>query len=207
MKERPIIFNLKMVSAVLDGRKTQTRRPIKADAPIQVTESGRPLFYDKYGRRTKPRCPFGQVGDRLWVREAFAVVPRTAYAQSDGVQQLMRPDDDHDAAVFRAGWERSAPKWKPSIHMPRWASRVLLEITGIRVQQVQSISEADAIAEGVEKIGNRYKGYMPLNTGKEYSPATAKTSFSQLWETIYGESWSRNDWVWVVEFKRIEPEQ
>lgn len=90
------------------------------------------------------RSDFGEVGDHLWVRENFTVVPSSAYRMSEGVQQTANPNDPDMAAIYAAGWDRSIPKWKPSIHMPRWASRSTLEITDIRVERLQDISEADA---------------------------------------------------------------
>ena len=219
MKERPILFNAPMVRAILDGSKTQTRRVVKPQ-PDWVNEnagcgiatgggimpSPRSDWLHWRGSRLlrpEPRCPYGLPGDRLWVRENFAIVPRTAYARSDGVQQTLRPDDDHDAAIYRAGWDRSNGgfRWRPSIHMPRWASRILLEITDVRVERLQDISEADAQAEGVKVDGNGHAVRDDVvNVGG------ARTAFAELWESINGpDSWSANPWVWVIEFRRIEP--
>ncbi len=219
MKERPILFSSSMVRAILDGSKTQTRRVVKPQ-PDWVNEnagcgiatggwimpSPRADWLHWRGSRLlrpEPRCPYGLPGDRLWVRENFAIVPRTAYARSDGVQQTLRPDDDHDAAIYRAGWDRSNGgfRWRPSIHMPRWASRILLEITDVRVERLQDISEADAQAEGVKVDGNGHAVRDDVvNVGG------ARTAFAELWESINGpDSWSANPWVWVIEFRRIEP--
>ena len=212
MKERPILFSSSMVRAILDGSKTQTRRVVKPQ-PEWVNEnagcgiatgggimpSPRADWLHWRGSRLlrpEPRCPYGLPGDRLWVRETFAIVPRTAYARSDGVQQTLRPDDDHDAAIYRAGWDRSNGgfRWRPSIHMPRWASRILLEIADVRVERLQDISEADAKAEGAHN--HKYNG-LDLAYARAYS---------DLWESINGpDSWAANPWVWVVEFRRIEP--
>jgi hypothetical protein len=137
------------------------------------------------------RCPHGQPGDRLWVRETFAIVPRTAYAASEGVQQTLRRDDDHDAAIYRAGWERSngGLRWRPSIHMPRWASRITLEVTGVRVERLQDISEADARSEGISRA--------------DCPDWHATTDYRALWESIHGPgSWAANPRVWVAEFRR-----
>lgn len=193
MKERPILFSSSMVRAILDGSKTQTRRVVKQDREGLLDCEPHPAW-DAFWQCVA--CPYGKPGDRLWVRETFAIVPRTAYARSDGVQQTLRPDDDHDAAIYRAGWDRSNGgfRWRPSIHMPRWASRILLEIADVRVERLQDISEADAKAEGAHN--HKYNG-LDLAYARAYS---------DLWESINGpDSWAANPWVWVVEFRRIEP--
>lgn len=217
-KERPILFNSEMVLAILNGKKTQTRRLINPQ-PIEdkVWSGGFKIATKKITISTKTfnrfggardddptPCPFGKVGDRLWVRETFAIVPRTAYAQSENCQQIIKPNCNHDTAIFRAGWERSTGgiRWKPSIHMPRWASRITLEITAVRVERLNDISQNDAIAEGCE---------LP-NLPPEVSGVSAdfiadqRTSFAILWNRINGAGagcWSKNPWVWVVEFKRL----
>lgn len=197
MKERPIIFSGLMVRAILDGRKTQTRRVLphgKYRLDLVAPADGGPS-----------RCPFGQPGDRLWVREAHAVVPRTAYARSEGVEQVLRPDDDHDACVFREGWERSRPgRWRPSIHMPRWASRISLEIVGVRVERLKDISEDDAMAEGIQPFGDG-NGFH-VEDGRHYM-SSARESYRSLWEQINGAgSWDANPFVWAVEFRRVAKE-
>lgn len=149
-KERPILFSAPMVRAILDGRKTQTRRVVKGrwlSLVERVLEINGEWVWDtiEYELTT----PFGRPDDRLWVRENFTVVPASAYRMSEGVQQTVNPNDPYEAAIYASGWDRSIPKWKPSIHMPRWASRITLEITGVRVERLQDISEADAIAEGI----------------------------------------------------------
>lgn len=203
MKARPILFNDAMVRAILEGRKTQTRRVIKVQPESnefgisRVVESSKKSDEGKYfwsisdatgfkKRSSLFNSPFGNVGDRLYVREAFAIVPRTAYAMSDGVQQTINPDDPYNAAIYRAGWERFTPRWKPSIHMPRWACRIQLEITDIRIQRLLDISRDDARAEG-------FTGEIPIY------------GFTSTWRDIYGEEdIDQNVWVWVIEFKRIE---
>jgi hypothetical protein len=196
-RERPIIFSAPMVRAILDGSKTQARRKVLLGRwQIEERDDGSPwpwLYDEKRGGDSWLRCPYGQPGDRLWVRETFAIVPRTAYRCSEGVQQTLRPDDDQDAAIYREGWTRSRGgfRWRPSIHMPRWASRITLEVTGIRVERLQDISEKDANAEGV-------KHSLHLPGGR-----FARENFAHLWWTIHGdESWEANPLVWVVEFKR-----
>ena len=152
-KERPILFSGEMVRAILEGRKTQTRRAVKDQSIIEFNEDGFIWAHNPkhghpcdYGCSSSPVsvCPYGQPGDRLWVRETHAIVPRTAYRQSVGVEQILKPDCNHDAAIFKASWDRSPPgRWRPSIHMPRWASRITLEITGVRVDRLCDISNDD----------------------------------------------------------------
>lgn len=222
MKERPILFNGEMVRALLGGRKTQTRRIVKPQPTLPVShfrcvghevatgrgdwqacdKSGNPVhaFPGIPGCVTEiAKCPYGQPGDRLWVREAHAIVPRTAYAQSAGVDQVLKPGDDHDAAVFREGWERCKPgRWRPSIHMPRWASRILLEVTTVHVERLQDISPNDCIEEGVWRVEDK-----EIGRGIE-----AVNAYRAAWEAINGhDSWVANPWVWVIEFKRINTPQ
>lgn len=214
MNEKPITFNTEMVQAILEGNKTQTRRAIKC----QMKKPASGHYLDAYNKseewfwwsedhrqnlEQKITCPFGKVGDRLWVRETFKVVPRTAYAQSEGVQQVIKPNDNHDAAIFKAGWDRSKPgRWKPARHMPRWASRITLEITDIRVERLQDISEEDAVAEGF-----KYEGWVPTyndpDSGGDGNEALPSEKFADMWESIY-QNWDSNPWVWVIDFKVVK---
>lgn len=205
MTSRPILFNGAMVRALLDGSKTQTRRVVKLTHAAHVKEPrGHRRWHPADPDATKA-CPYGQPGDQLWVRETWAM------------------DDEDNALLYGADigtdsgaddWERNrldgVPKyrWRPSIHMPRAASRITLEITGVRVERLQDIREADAIAEGIEPT-------MP-NPGhwnwKDYLADGMQThavlSYKTLWESINGPgSWDLNPWVWVVEFKRIGGDQ
>ena len=195
MKEKPILFSAPMVRAILDGRKTQTRRVMKfKNGGVQPRHNDFPGM-----RQIMRNCPFGQPGDRLWVREAFSIVPRTAYRCSEGVQQVLRPDDDHDAAIYREGWVRSQSgfRWRPSIHMPRWASRITLEVTAIRIERLQDISDQDCWAEGIEPMPDTH-GW--LARAAEYP----REAFADLWVETSGDgSWEVNPWVWVIEFRRI----
>lgn len=206
MKERPVIFNGEMVRAILDGRKTQTRRVINP----QPTLSERTGFNWKgaaYGIGSTYRdtvrnfancfktCPFGQVGDRLWVRETFQgpLIPEDELSEYLGAN----PDKFQSPAYCEYAADGGAKPeyvdsdentrygWRPSIHMPRWASRITLEITAVRVERLQDISKADAIAEG----------------GTEHFNIDW---FGPLWASIYGvDSWNANPWVWVIEFRRV----
>lgn len=184
-KEHPILFSGPMVKALLDGRKTQTRRPVK---PQPENCKVQPKIGDIH-------CPFGGVGDRLWVRETYKIVPVSAYSRCSAVEMKINPDDDLEVAVFRCGWERSPGgiPWRPSIFMPRWASRIQLEIMKLTVHRLQDITELQAQAEGAA----------PLCLSESYRDA-----FRRLWDGLhkpYGlAGWDANPWVWAIEFKRID---
>ena len=233
MKQIPILLNGEMVRAILDDRKTQTRRVVKSidhdllDMMSEDAVTGAPdselleLLYgpstDDNGKSVADQwmvrcteCPeegvltlgqgFGRIGDRLWVRETHAFVPQTAYRCSTGIYQQVNPNDNYEACVYRQNFDRSRSfPWRPSIHMPRWASRITLEITDVRVERLQDISEEDAWQEGVQEwIGKEtpWKGKL--------APATVH-GFASLWESIAGPgSWDANPWVWVIEFKRVD---
>lgn len=232
MKERPILFSAPMVRAILDGSKTQTRRIVKPQ-PVGNhrgkfkfdtfrDDEGIEEYWQNYPLWGPVRCPYGHEGDQLWVRETFAYVGRgldpgyltyrATYPRClpPGLENV--PDDIHEAGEH----------WTPSIHMPRKASRIQLEITGVRVERLQDCSEEDAKAEGVlpnwcgplDKgpngegsegwLGDEWINYM---VGEDGPPAySAKESYQSLWESINGPgSWEANPWVWVVEFKRVKP--
>ena len=197
MKERPILFSGPMVRAILEGRKTQTRRVVKGLTPghahtgRSLTGLGYPASMGKWwaeflhsepGSPIYVACPYGQPGDRLWVRETWA----------------LHPDDGEAGVLWRAtdpGWdaEGTGLKWRPSIFMPRWASRIELEVTGVRVERVQGISEADAQAEGVAAV-----------QGDPEDHVDPVDRFAQVWDGINGKrghGWDVNPWVWVVEFR------
>ena len=230
MKERPIPFNADMVRAVLDGRKTQTRRILK---PQPVEHDGywswssgymgkddrHPLFGLHFADASLPQCrrmlssvpsPYGKPGDRLWVRETLRIIERgtrgvagdhllkyeathvpvqiadtaekRAWVDARLVSHIERAHDPLGNASFRV----------PSIHMPRWASRILLEVTDVRVERVQEISIFDVIEEGVSLPNYATQPEM-------------RCAFRDLWKSINGpDAWGRNDWVWVVEFKRVD---
>jgi hypothetical protein len=220
MKERPILFSAPMVCAILEDRKTQTRRIVKPQPNVvHAIHNDASIETNLIFRRGDQRihCPYGQLGNHLWVRETHAIVPRTAYAHSDGVQQAIRPDDDHDAAIYRADWDRSEGgiRWRPSIHMPRWGSRIDLEITGIRCERLKDISDADAIAEGAQKFealpaihpfaqDPRWSMEIPISTDE--CLGSARMAFANFFMKVNGEGlWDANPWVWVIEFKRIKP--
>ena len=185
MKERPILMAGEMVRATLAGRKTQTRRVIKPQPELAPDGKWdwkpRGKWAGAIGKNGQHnlRCPYGQPGDVLWVRECFS-----PYLYRDGCWYWA----DGNVAAY------DATKPKPSIYMPRWASRILLEVVDVRVERVQEISEEDAMAEGVE-----WKEYAGL------ANKTAKKLFRTLWDKINGKKhpWKSNPWVWRVEFKMV----
>lgn len=238
MRERPILFSGPMVRALLAGTKTQTRRVVKPAPPANTVAMGRwqdpgpePAYWaflrDGTADQDHPfggtelhgepwRCPYGQPGDRLWVRETF-YCDNAFYPDGVGVNCRWREEDGKRVAIpideqraemltedmyYRAdgdpefeGAEGPTP-WRPSIHMPRWASRILLEVTDVRVEHLQDISEADAVAEGVEPVATH---------NRPGAIATHCGAYELLWEQINGPgSWGANPWVWCVSFKRID---
>lgn len=221
MKERPILFSAPMVRAILDGRKTQTRRVVKPGwLPIveeMMRVNGKWVWTTfEYDMTT----PYGEPGDRLWVRETFCAL--RSYGERGELRDLIEGplSEETDVAEYeyRADSEFTTDpdfKWRPSIHMPRWASRITLEITDVRVERLQDISEKDAHAEGVESDGGWEEpcgegyadgfGYLNYRSEDEaFEFDTAKESFRSLWQSINGlNSWAENPWVWVVEFRRI----
>lgn len=226
--ERPIIFNTDTVQAVLDGRKTQARKPIK---PQPEWDAAREqwMFRRGKGRYTLSdfiqHCPYGRPGDRLWVRETWRVssesnnyangckklwVEYRAGWRRGFKQQIDTFPVDSDVAVKAWGRHKSGT-WRPSIHMPRWASRITLEITDVRAGLVQDITPEDAIAEGIrltrltfaECTVSHWEDYPTPNIGNE----DPRTAFAVLWDSIYakrGLGWDVNPWVWVIDFKVVQ---
>ena len=184
--ERPILFSGPMVKAILDGRKTMTRRVVKGKTALEWLEPG--VFSPSFvGNPENGLCPYGKPGDLLWVRETFAAPfqhldceeGKTVFYRADGAQQ----DDG---------------QWSPSIFMPRWASRITLEVAGVRVERLQEITDADALAEGVNTQGP----YFVEDYEKQQSYTVAQ--FAALWDSINGKTypWDSNPWVWVIEFTK-----
>jgi hypothetical protein len=216
MKERPILFSGEMIRTILDGRKTQTRRVIKPQLPdrtesIELSESGVWVIAgDNPSQHMGEvcmndwcfgiRCPFGKPGDRLWVRETFNYITKAeneyfTHRRSDGcpVQMLYRADNDWDLVPF----------WKPSIFMPRWASRITLEITDVRVGRVQDIRPVDCKNEGIYIEPPS----LPATTdeGLHFLGAYNR-AFQTFWDSINtkrGYSWDSNPWVWIIGFNRL----
>ncbi|MBZ1874936.1 hypothetical protein ACYAZN_15655 [Klebsiella pneumoniae] len=229
MTERGMIFNGEMVRAIIDGRKTQTRRIVKGtDGAVKFCKewdiNGEEIFVvlgEKDHTGMNPvlgaiSCPFGGIGDRIWVRETWSDVnlegiPAVAYRADGDVYSLMDDESflDEDGAFnydeprvtkyHFAAWYSDLiggieGDWRPSIHMPRWASRILLEITDIRVEHLASVSDEDAGKEGYPADPSPFGG-----------PMDKWLWFRQLWDGIYQKhSFKHNPWVWVIEFKRIK---
>lgn len=220
-KAKPILFNAAMVKAIVEGKKTQTRRPLPAwQKPIENPDerhadmrwSSIAQNHPRYGfivtGETEEKCmenynndyascsPFGKEGDLLWVRENFQPVFKEGleayevnYKTGKGYEASYPATDelleiwDDDIGIHT--------RVKPSIHMPRWASRLTLEITGTRVERIQSITKEDAVSEGFK---------LPPVEGQDWAVG-ARTNFRHTWQQVYGDSWDNNDWVWVIDFK------
>ncbi|MEF3027238.1 hypothetical protein V4B64_20370 [Klebsiella pneumoniae] len=248
MKERGMIFNGEMTRAILDGRKTQTRRVMKVQPEsnqlglLFITDSTKHSDIGKYhwaesnatGNHVRSKlfsCPFGAVGERIWVRETWATLGNEDGCYVDWEDNLCKGDERSAARIYRASCEQrpgdyglwSIPDdaywkphtkehkfggaWRPSIHMPRWASRILLEITDVRVERLNAISEEDAEAEGIdmEALYDSQDCYDCIANHNMTGRPTVTGAFKYLWESIYGEEgWKSNPWVWVIEFKRVE---
>jgi len=227
MKERPIIFSAPMVRAILSGAKTQTRRVMKVRChSICEGDDGKLWPWSEDAELAEDfwhPCPFGKPGDRLWVREtcrAEAIgdeglcgVRYVADGQFMPIANTREASDRWVQLYWYRGMEGATV---PPIHMPRWASRITLEITDVRVERLQDISEADAVAEGVRRGDGKWHAlgdgeavfldefgwFAPERYTRHNAPRHA---FREAWEIINGpESWAANPWVWVIEFKRLE---
>lgn len=215
MKERPILFSAPMVRSILDGRKAQTRRVLKPQPPTATHDvrtfhhpDPRIHFWAFDGASlldwVQP-CPYGEVGDRLYVRETWQHSNHPLGPYDPDCSVFYRADylDDPlgpDLELSRDGIRR---QWRPSIHMPRAASRIVLEVTGVRVERLQDISESDARAEGVTIAERHMNGYCAVET----RPPSIR-AFRELWESINGtEAWDVNPFVWRVEFRRVSEPQ
>ncbi len=217
-KERPILFSAPMVRAILEGRKTVTRREVKKRAALDCLAAGfEPAFLALPGN--SDLCPFGQPGDRLWVRETTEADHDTSDAvvlsryAVDKEPVLYSGCEDPEYAGTVAHWDYPR-RSRPSIHMHRWASRILLEITGVRVERLnagegETAFENRYVAEGIHRIhhGDGEHYYHPFKSkpgpGNWIDPFDA---WRELWVSINGaESWNSNPWVWVVEFKQVAP--
>ena len=202
IKERPIIFSGAMVRAILDGKKTQTRRVIKPQPPHSITsiKKGTGGFYffgyrgEKWSYSLAPwemRCLYGQSGDKLWIRETFSWITLADNEWMGTSDQRKHPDGFPVTMLYKAdadaeGWELPS-NWTPSIFMPRWASRITLEITDVRVEKLQQIGGTDAWAEGELTV----------------------RQFIELWDSLNakrGFGWEQNLWVWIIDFVKETPE-
>jgi hypothetical protein len=209
-KERPILFSGEMVRAILDGRKTQTRRIVKPQPPsdinvlyggeftqraphvIECDETGLPIgFGFQYDDDRLWKCPYGQPGERLWVREAFAPRSDVELTDAEKARHYCLYKASGGDPRDEMNWHDYGSKWRPSIHMPRVLSRIDLEITGVRVERVREISADDCLAEGIT----------PQGIGSDSALIAA---YEKLWCKINGTaSWDANPFVWVVEFRRL----
>lgn len=229
MKERGMIFNGEMVRAILDGRKTQTRREIKLNLDIaclattydwatslaanhhqglteeqiqQKAESLRgvihPVILDN-GQMVSIICPHGKPGDRIWVRETWA----EAGASAPDLKLYRANYPEHVPSIYENVPPAEEIRWTPSIHMPHTASRILLEITDVRVERLNSIHDVDAMREGMQNLTTcSHADFGIPGVVNAQHPVRA---FQLLWESIYGaDNWKANPWVWVIEFKRVE---
>lgn len=217
VKERPMLFSAPMVRALLDGSKTQTRRALKVQMvygdvcgmfsswylPNKAGTGG--TLWPNGKEDIISMCPHGQPGDRIWVRETWrgvVTINPPECAPEYGVARYV-PDREHCKRVeYAATQDRDDEPWRPSIHMPRWASRIQLEIVAVRVERLNACSDVDAVAEGI--------GLNPSAIGMKLTnppgESMAIAMYRALWDSINGAgSWAANPWVWVVEFKRVTP--
>lgn len=214
-KETPLLLSDVMVPPTLDGSKTQTRR-LRGLEVVNMNPDARVGAMDNHdrtwdfkmhdgGHQRGVRCPYGMAGDRLWVRETWqhSNFPNgpldedcSIFFRADYLNDPLGPDLERDTS------SNIRRKWKPSIHLPRWASRILLEVVNVRPERLQKISDADARAEGIEIDRHGWSSY-----GMDSIPqGTSIDSFCCLWSSINGiDSWIANPWVWRIEFKRLKP--
>lgn len=216
MKERPILFSGPMVQAILDGRKTQTRRIVKPQPRKSQIDNGTVFSSkDPFMMLTK-ECPYGKVGDSLWVRENHALIECVCQAAPAALRGGCKECGGVGTIVEYAADGKLNGKQRPSIHMPRWASRITLQITDIRVERLQEIDEIDAEAEGLEvheftdaygteRRAFSFGDYLSDNGVGTYD-YSAVSVFEELWKSINGhDSWDANPWVFVVNFARVFP--
>ncbi|WLH05428.1 hypothetical protein [Pseudomonas lurida] len=224
IKERPILFSAPMVRAILEGRKTVTRRVCKPQPSANAhttCASGNPMGAWWETGKDINRCPHGRPGDRLWLRESHAQVFEVdipdgrpvgpiGTAGSPGrpdwkCRYVYRADGEMPNVQWHHVGDSQPVRWTPSIHMRREASRILLEITDVRVERLQDISEEQAKAEGVRLYSDHAElGDWWHVEGIETYSADPRKSFELLWSSVGG-NWEANPWVWVVEFKRVTP--
>jgi hypothetical protein len=232
MKERPILFSAPMVRALLDGSKTQTRRLVKPAPDIRPPVTSIANIHGGFidSSEVVIANPYGQPGDRLWVRETWGVVsnawdedgnlvdwtpnrPATAITEMRFGQgyysghAIYAADGSHEWAGDDDGGGEPRSAWHPSIHMPRAASRILLEVVSVRVEQLNGISADDCRAEGIDQCDGLSASAEILDLARRMGTFSDEVlRYATLWEQINGAgSWGANPWVWVVEFKRVAP--
>ena len=196
MKERPIIFNSEMVRAILEGRKTQTRRIIKPQPTIKprILKNKDGVFWSLMDKCLFQKSPYGTIGDKLWVKETWFEWVKNNPEQLPYLYKATTPSDEIE--ILRQSGH--AIKWKPSIYMPRRASRIGLENIDIRVERLKDITEEDARDEGVE--------HPDIATSPPSTYSDYKHKFKLLWDSINakrGCGWDINPWVWAIEFKKL----
>lgn len=214
MKAHPILFSTPMVQALLEGRKSQTRRIMKIqpkhpELNFGWANMGERWHYPPVAPMIDIKCPYGQPGDALWVKETWLKC-------SDGYVYRTNHYGDTVLVAKNGNTFDKSVKWKPSTYMPREAARIFLRVTDIRVERLQDITEEDVIAEGIDVFNNPCAAFGSHGKYYDYSQKhrthtvadkllnTAKESYKTLWESINGEgSWDANPWVWVIKFKRI----
>lgn len=228
MRERPILFNGAMVRAILCDAKSQTRRVVKPQPPAGDNFAGFTTYSTHRADVGKAvwaagevraglidahrvACPFGKPGDRLWVRETHAIFPTYGQHRAGGQRwgpwgglPTVVPEDAKQIAYYREGFDRSDPgRWRPSIHMPRWACRLVLEITDVRVERLHAISAADAEAEGLRKFPFEDSHAWAWRDGDRCGHASPTGAFRSL-RTSTGGDWDANPWVWFISFRKKE---
>ena len=205
MKVKPMIFNTEMVKAILDGRKAVTRRPVKVDYERGMKG---PVVRGKNGEVSvlsfapiAGLCPFGNVGDLIYVRETFRL-----FNNSDecGCSEHCSCPPTGTPIYLATSGDDSESKWTPSIHMPRSISRITLKVTDVRIERVQGITEEQCWKEGVEHIDGQFDIYQLSEMARTFEGTfeDAKSSFACLWDSIYN-NWDQNPYVWVIEFEVI----
>ncbi len=208
MTERPILMSGPLVRSTLKDRKTQTRRVLRLQpdrweaardesAIVACSDGVWVLTVGGVVRQSLGKCPYGAPGDRLWVREAWAGDSMCGY-----VYRADHPGADLARGELDDG-EQEIRAWRPSIHMPRWASRLTLEVTGVRVERLRAITQADAVAEGMPD--SRDLWCMPASSLSDTSLAGPRAAFATVWDSLKpkpGAAWADNPWVWVIEFRR-----
>lgn len=206
MKERGINMRSHEVRAILDGRKTQARRIVKPQ-PDYVNKLGIPFYPNGKGPVDYRLYPYGGPGDRLWVKETFRLFDSHSECACYDICQCSRFNGKPIYRADQTGFVESG-KWKPSTQMPRWASRIILEIVSVRTERLQDITEEDAKAEGSEfGFWHPLEGVFTEPTDEDDEQNSCfRDGFGFIWESVNGPgSWDLNQWVWVIEFKEVKP--